>query len=100
MMKFINPDTPSMVRGREAISIPQPMKLQAPMKQMITTPRIDPRIDTPSAGVGSKARKGGAVLRNQNMVRIAARWPVYRRDGQWYMLCAGLPEGFKAARLA
>ena len=57
-------------------------------------------LDLRATGIGSKARKGGVRIRGKNAVRIVGCWPVYERDGLWYLLGAGIPEGSKAARLA
>ena len=45
--------------------------------------------------IGGEARKRKQLLSSYNSVTINCRWPVYRRDGMWYLLSAGFPAGAK-----
>src|SRR6185436_1698149 len=47
MMKFINPDTPSIVVGRAATSRPTPEKVNPPSKTMKERPSHEPRTVKP-----------------------------------------------------
>ncbi len=51
------------------------------------------------APYGSKARQGVGIF-DKGFTRqvFVGRWPVYRRDGRWYVLDAGLPDDFKGER--
>jgi hypothetical protein len=49
---------------------------------------------------GSRAREGGALIRNKNVVQFNGTWCAYRREGLWYLLEAGLPEGTLITRKA
>ncbi|HEX7899976.1 MAG TPA: hypothetical protein VF950_19575 [Planctomycetota bacterium] len=49
---------------------------------------------------GARAREGGRLIRNKNEVTFSGAWCAYRRDGLWYLLEAGLPEGTRIDRKA
>ena len=46
--RFITPETPSIVRGRAAVSRPRPVKASAPSSDTATSAMSEPRIGTPS----------------------------------------------------
>lgn len=51
------------------------------------------------APYGSKAREGVGLLdKGFTNVALTGSWPVYCRDGRWYVLDAGLPADIRSAR--
>ena len=52
-------------------------------------------LDMRTAKLGGEAHKRKKFLSNTNEVRLSCPWPVYQRDGQWYVLSAGFPEDSK-----
>ncbi|MHC4252241.1 MAG: hypothetical protein ACYS9X_24245 [Planctomycetota bacterium] len=55
-------------------------------------------LDMNTAALGGEARKRRGFMSGFNSVRVNCRWPVYKREGLWYLLAAGLPEDMKVAR--
>ena len=46
--RFMMPETPSMVRGRAAVSRPRPLKASAPSSDTAMSSTSEPRSGTPS----------------------------------------------------
>jgi len=55
-------------------------------------------IDLRTAALGGEARSRREFLSSVNAVSCSGRWPVYRRDGMWYLLSAGFPGDARVMR--
>src|SRR5690348_13385671 len=66
MMKFINPDTPSIVVGRAATSSPIPEKVKPPSMAISATLNQEPRTVKPKAIVAKTITAATSSTRNSN----------------------------------
>src|SRR5262245_59383194 len=70
MMKFINPETPSIVFGRAATKRPMPEKVKPPSSVIRETLNQEPRTVKPKANHAKTTTATTSTIRNTNRERM------------------------------
>lgn len=72
-----------------------------PISDTVSLVHVEVRIslDLRTADFGGEARKRRKLLSGTNTVAGLCQWPVYLRDGLWYLLVPGFPEGANFRRV-
>ena len=66
IVRFISPDTPSIVRAREAMSNPMPPNASAAMRQTTNNCTSEPRTGTPNSSAVLPSTTAISTMRKKN----------------------------------